>query len=64
MDKVEELNRQLAEIPKDKLIEKCDAILTDLCNGGKKFTMTVPPTRNSSDLLIAELIRRYKEQSS
>lgn len=58
---IEDLRKQIEAIPKEELIEKVDQILSDLCHGGKKFRMTVPPNRYDSDLLIAELIRRYKE---
>lgn len=57
------LNKQLSEIPDETLIEKSKEILRDWCNGGKKFTMSVPPTKNCPDLLIAELIERFKRYS-
>lgn len=60
----QELNKQLSGISNEILIEKCEAILTDLCNGGKKFIMNVPPTKNCSDLLITELITRFKSYSN
>jgi hypothetical protein len=59
----EELDRQLSEIPDEVLIEKSIAILQDWCKGGKNFTMSVPPTKNCPDLLIAELIERFKKHS-
>ena len=59
----EELNRQLSEIPDEILIEKSWAILSDWCAGGKKFTMSVPPTKNCPDLIVAELIERFKRYS-
>lgn len=57
------LNKQLSEIPDETLIEKSKEILLDWCNGGKKFTMSVPPTNNCPDLLMAELIERFKRYS-
>lgn len=59
----EELDRQLSEIPDEVLIEKSWAILSDWCAGGKKFTMSVPPTKNCPDLIVAELIERFKRYS-
>lgn len=59
----EELDRQLSEISDEVLIEKSRAILSDWCAGGKKFTMSVPPTRNCPDLIVAELIERFKRYS-
>lgn len=59
----ETLNKQLSEIPDETLIEKSREILKDWCNGGKKFTMSIPPTKNCPDLLIAELIDRFKRYS-
>lgn len=58
-----ELDKQLSEIPDEVLIEKSRAILSDWCSGGKKFTMSVPPTKNCPDLIIAELIGRFKRYS-
>lgn len=60
----EELNRQLSEIPDEVLIEKSTAILNDWCAGGNKFTMSVPPTKNCPDLIVAELIERFKVLSN
>lgn len=57
----QKLDRELSEIPKEELIQKCCNILSDICNGGKKFVMTVPPSKNCSDMLLAELISRYRE---
>lgn len=59
----EELERQLSEIPDEVLIEKSTAILNDWCAGGKKFTMSIPPTKNCPDLIVAELIERFKRYS-
>lgn len=59
----EELERQLSEIPDEVLIEKSTAILSDWCTGGKKFTMSIPPTKNCPDLIVAELIERFKRYS-
>lgn len=59
----EELDRQLSGIPDEVLIEKSRAILSDWCAGGKKFTMSVPPTKNCPDLIVAELIERFKRYS-
>lgn len=59
----EELDRQLSEIPDEVLIEKSTAILNDWCAGGNKFTMSVPPTKNCPDLIVAELIERFKRYS-
>lgn len=58
---IQKLDKELSEIPKEELIEKCHKILSDICQGAKKFTMTVPPSKNCSDMLLAELINRYKE---
>ena len=58
---IQKLDRELSEISKEELIKKCYDILSDICQGGKKFTMTVPPSKNCSDMLLAELINRYKE---
>lgn len=60
---LELLNKQLSEITDEVLIEKSREILNDWCNGGKNFTMSIPPTKNCPDLLISELIERFKKYS-
>ena len=50
----EEIFRQLQEV---------DQQLSELCkSGGNSFTMSIPPSVKDFDMLISELIRRFKEK--
>ena len=50
-----------AAMPDAELIERCEKVIHDVCEtGGKKWTMCVPPQVNDSDMLLCELIRRFK----
>lgn len=63
MDTTEEkLNNELASISDQELYNSCIFILSDICsNGLKNFTMTVPPQVTDSDMLLGELLKRFKE---
>ena len=54
------LDHILSEIPKDEIIKKSRDIISDICKGGKKFTMHVPPSKNCSDMILCEVIKRYE----
>lgn len=44
-----------------ELIEKADKILNKLCEtGGKSFTMSIPPNTEDTDIVLDELILRFK----
>lgn len=54
----------MAAIPDDELAERVDAGLKELCKtGGRSFTMSVPVLTTDTDVLIAELLRRFKAQA-
>lgn len=45
----------------EKLIELCESEIHKLCKtGGRSITMTVPPQVKDTDMLLCELIRRFK----
>lgn len=47
------------------LIDLCDKSISKMCEtGGRSFTMTVPPRIEDTDMLLSELVRRYKDISS
>ncbi len=46
---------ELLKLTEDKLSELCKT-------GGKSLTMTVPPRVGDFDMLICELIKRYKSK--
>lgn len=50
-----------AKMSDKELIEKCERVVHDTCETGT-FTMSVPPSVNDGDMLLCELIRRYKEK--
>ena len=58
----EEFHQKLEEIPSKELAEKADEMVNKLCrSGGNSFTMTVPPRLDDTDIILAELIRRFKK---
>jgi len=60
----EELYTKLANISDKDLAEMASKLVSDLCHsGGAKFTMTVPVRETDSDMILCELIRRFKAQS-
>lgn len=57
----EKFQQQLRDISNLELTEKAQSILSKLCStGGKSFTMTVPPRLDDSDMILSELIERFK----
>lgn len=52
-----------AEMRDGDLIKLVEDKLRLLCKtGGKSLTMTVPPRMDDFDMLLCELIKRYKEK--
>lgn len=48
-------------MPDDELVDLCDKEISKLCKtGGRSFTMRVPVHVKDTDMLLCELIRRYK----
>jgi len=59
----EKFEIQQAEMQDGDLIKLVEDKLRLLCKtGGKSLTMTVPPRTDDFDMLVCELIRRYKEK--
>jgi hypothetical protein len=63
MTTVEQLQEKLAVIPDAELIEKVEQWVTKLCDtDGRAWSLRVPPDPlRDPDLLISELIRRFKD---
>lgn len=58
----EQLEEELANIPDVELYKKCRDILSSICQHGmRKFTMSVPVMPSDSDMLLGEIMRRFKE---
>lgn len=56
-----EFKERVNRITNAELIEMADNIVSKLCKtGGESFKMTVPPMADDSDIVLSELIRRYK----
>lgn len=61
MDKTEKFHHDLESISDEKLIELCHNEITQLCeSGSKSFTMSIPPRIHDTDILLSEMIRRFK----
>lgn len=57
----EEFEAEQRAIPDDRLVEMAQNALSKLCEtGGRSITMTVPPHIDDTDMVIAEVIRRFK----
>ncbi len=57
----EEFEAEQNAISDNKLAEMAHRALSKLCDtGGRSFTMTVPPRIDDTDMVIAELIKRFK----
>ena len=61
----EQLDRELSEISDSELHEKVMELLSKLCKtGGKAFTMSVPVKSDDTDMLIGELLKRFKQKNN
>ena len=57
-----EFQEQLAAIPDIELVEQAQTALSKLCaTGGRSFVMTVPPRLDDTDMVLAEVIKRFEE---
>jgi hypothetical protein len=53
------------ELPDSELIELADKEISKLAKtGGRSHTMCVPPKVTDTDMLLSELLRRFKELSN
>ena len=61
MTNLEKFEEKQAEMSDKELLEKTQKRLSKLCaTGGKSLTMSVPPSVDNFDMLVCELMRRYK----
>ena len=57
-----EAQRYFEAISDLELAEKAELVLNKLCKtGGQSFTMTVPPSIYDTDMILSELIERFKK---
>jgi hypothetical protein len=59
-NKTEEFYQKLAEVPVGDLYEMARQKLSDVCQNPRKFTMTIPPRIDDTDMLFGECINRMK----
>lgn len=56
-------NKEMKAISDSDLINSCDRIISDLCKtGGSSWRLQVPPSINDPDILLSELVERFKSQ--
>ena len=58
---IEQFEKKQSEMTDKELLEKTSQLLSKLCKtGGKSLSMSVPPNINDFDMLVCELMRRFK----
>jgi hypothetical protein len=56
----EEFTASIRSIPDIELAEMAHKQLSQMCStGGRSFTMTVPPRKDDTDIVLSEIIRRF-----
>lgn len=61
MNKTEEFNKKQREMSNEELIERVEKEVNSLAKTyGKSHTMCIPPMITDTDMLLSELIRRFK----
>lgn len=61
MTKQEEFEKKKSELSDKSLYEVADAELSLLCTThGKSFNMSIPPRTSDTDMIFAELLKRFK----
>lgn len=57
----DQFDMERALMPDEVLIELCKLEISKMCKtGGRSFTMTIPVRVSDTDMLLSELIDRYK----
>ena len=60
----EEFDKRRSEISDDELIILVDEQINKLCEtGGKSFTMSVPVKITDTDMLLCEIVKRFREKN-
>lgn len=57
----EELNKKLESIPDQELHDMASVWLQKICKDGKLFTMSVPVRFDDTDIILGEVIKRFRE---
>jgi cobalamin biosynthesis protein CbiG len=65
MKKLEIFKQKQAAMTDKELCELVDKELSKLCKTyGKSFTMSIPPRITDTDMLIGQMLKRFKELSN
>jgi hypothetical protein len=60
----EEFNKEQAKISDQELIEMVNKEIVNLAKtGGQSHKMTIPPRIDDTDMILGELLRRFKSLS-
>lgn len=54
------LEEKVQAIDNELLLEKCENLVLRLCESPRAWEMSVPPFKYDSDMMLMELIRRYR----
>jgi hypothetical protein len=58
---IEQFEKKQADIPDNQLIELVEKQISELAKtGGRSHKMCVPPQITDTDMLLSELVRRFK----
>lgn len=58
----EEFQKRVQNIPGPELIEMAEKAVSKLCKtGAKSFTMSIPPRIDDTDVVLIEIIQRFKK---
>lgn len=61
----EEFQKTVESIPATQLVEMAEKAVSKLCKtGAKSFTMSIPPKTDDTDIILTEIIRRFKEKKN
>lgn len=63
MNRTEQFELKQKQMPDNELIDLAEKEVGKLCKtGGKSLIMCVPPSIKDTDMILCELIRRFKEK--
>lgn len=61
----EEFIAEVKAIPDAELIQMATSAISKLCmHGDRAFTMTVPPRKDDTDIVLSEIIQRFEKLSN
>lgn len=61
----EEFIAEVKAIPDVELIQMANKAISGLCvHGDRAFTMTVPPRKDDTDIVLSEIVQRFEKLSN